>query len=136
MASCSLGFSLELTFAEAEAQEPVCAGDDVAIRAVRDDLQHATAGIAGRGQSRRHTIERHCPLSDGIVAIDPSSGIRQVDQCKPVATPQEPGGEILLDEVSVGDVIDDAHGIVAVAIERIRQRADGRQERKRHVLHP
>ncbi len=57
-------------------------------------------------------------------------------QLQPLAAGLNAGGEILADEIAVGDVVDDAHRVVAVALERIHQLADAGQERERHVLDP
>ena len=42
-------------------------------------------------------------------------------------------GEILPDEIRIGDVIDDANRVIAVLPQRIQQIANRRQERERHV---
>ena len=57
-------------------------------------------------------------------------------QGKPLAALPEAGDEVLADEMRVGDVVDDAHRVVAVGLQRRHQLVDRRQERERHVLHP
>jgi ABC-type lipopolysaccharide export system ATPase subunit len=64
------------------------------------------------------------------------TGVGKVNQRKALPALPQAVGEIFVDEMRVGDVIDNANGVIAVLPQRGQQLGNRRQKNERHVFHP
>src|SRR6266511_4598653 len=102
-------------------RELVGARENVLVGLMRDDFQDRTLAVADLGKDRRKFPEWNCAETDRIVPIVLLTGVGEMYELEPFAAPAQRVSNVLVDEVPVRDVVDDADVVVAVPVERIHQ---------------